>query len=356
MKTLLYDQHRALGAKIVEFAGWEMPVFYKGVVAEHLAVRNGVGIFDVSHMGRIAVEGNQAEPFLDYLSTKQIAGKPNLSATYTVWANALGTCVDDVIVYKQDAGHFFVIVNASNRQKDLEHLNKYAQGFDVHIRAMFDEGILAVQGPKAVTVVARLIPEAIHVSRTHFLPIEYKGNSVILAGTGYTGAGGCELYGSALVIEELWKELLDAGRDQGIQPAGLGARDTLRLEKGYALYGHELSESIFVSETVSKWAIDWKKKDFLGKTKLQELEGSPAKRSEYGIVLLDGGIAREGFQVYQNEKLIGKVTSGTFSPSLNKAIAIILVEGQLQAGEQVEVQIRQNRAAAKVAALPFIPN
>lgn len=350
MKTALYENHLALGAKMVNFAGWDMPVQYTGIIPEHLAVRNGAGIFDVSHMGRILVEGNEAEKLLDYLSTNKIAGKPDLSATYTVWANASGSCVDDVIVYKQDQRHFFVVVNASNRQKDLDHLKRYSQAFDVKVHDLFStDGILAVQGPKAFEAGSRIFPEAPQIKPMTFLTVDYHGQSIILSGTGYTGAGGFEVYAPFPVIVELWDRFLK----EGILPAGLGARDTLRLEMGYALYGHELDESIYPSESVSSWTVKWNKRDFLGKEAMQQLEGSAKKRTEYGIVLLDKGIAREGYSVFQNGSPIGKVTSGTQSPSLNKAIAIILVEGQLKTGDRVEVQIRQNRTAAQVVPLPF---
>jgi len=355
MKTALYERHCALGAKIVEFAGWNMPLQYKGVIPEHLAVRKALGIFDVSHMGRIEVSGHEAEQFLDYLSTNIIAGKPSFSATYTVWPNGVGGCVDDLIVYKQDPHHFFVVVNASNRQKDLDHLMKYTTAFDVHIQDKFStEGILAIQGPKALQVAEHIFPEASQIKPMQFLFADYKGSSIILSGTGYTGAGGCEIYAPNAVIVELWDRFLYEGQNEGIEPAGLGARDTLRLEMGYALYGHELNESISPNETVSNWTVRWKKKDFLGKSLMQQLEASEKKRSEHGIILLDKGIAREGYEVYQNGRLLGKVTSGTYSPTLSKSIAIILTEGNLKNGDHVEVQIRQNRVEAEVVPLPFL--
>lgn len=354
MKTALYEKHCALGAKIVNFAGWEMPLQYKGIAQEHLIVRHGVGIFDVSHMGRILISGNEAEILLDYLSTNSIAGKPNMSATYTVWSDGLGGCVDDLIVYKKDPLHFFVVVNASNRLKDLEHLKRYSMAFDVQIEETFStEGILAIQGPHAIQVAKRIFPEIAELKPMHLLFSQYKEQSIILSGTGYTGAGGLEIYAPNSIIVDLWDLFLQTGQVEGIQPIGLGARDTLRLEMGYALYGHELSDTISPSESVSRWTIRWKKKDFLGKQKLQQLENDPKKRSEYGIVLSDNRIAREGYEVYQGDKLLGQVTSGSFSPSLNKSIAIILVEGKLNQGDFVEVQIRQSRVKGEVVSLPF---
>ncbi len=355
MKTALYDKHVALGAKIVDFAGWEMPLQYKGIISEHQAVRQRAGIFDVSHMGRIVVSGTDAEPFLDHLSTNVILGKPYLSAIYTVWANEQGGSIDDVIVYKQSPTHFFVVVNAGNRQKDLDHLKQHAKLFDVKLKDLYrDGGILAIQGPQALTIAAKIFREAAEIVPMHFIPTTYQGEEIILSGTGYTGAGGLEVYGCGDAIVELWERFLNEGKNSGIEPIGLGARDTLRLEMGYALYGHELSDLIVPNESVSAWTVKWKKGDFIGKATMLDLEQDSKKRTAYGIVLLDKGIAREGYDVFMNGVPIGQVTSGTFSPTLNQAIALILVQGRLREGDIVDVQIRQNRVRARVVSLPFL--
>lgn len=350
MKTALYDQHLALGAKMVDFAGWEMPIQYSGIIQEHHAVRKQAGLFDVSHMGRIMVEGLQAEAFLDYLSTNLIAGKANGTATYTVLCNEAGGSVDDTIVYKIDATHFFLIANASNRQKDLDHLIKHSAGFDVTIQDRFaDDAIIAVQGPAALEIVKPIFPEAEGLKTMHFAQGRYQGHDAIVSATGYTGAGGFELCVPNDVSIDLWKELLDKGRNKGLIPAGLGARDTLRLEMGYALYGHELSDDIHPAESVSRWTIKPHQHDFLGKER-QQGRG----RCEYGVVLQGKGIAREGCLVQKNGKPIGKVTSGTYSPTLQKAIAIIISDEALNLGDSVDVQIRANLCAATVVKLPFL--
>lgn len=350
MKTALYDQHVALGAKMVDFAGWEMPIQYTGIIPEHHAVRRQAGIFDVSHMGRILVEGLQAEAFLDFLSTNVIAGKPPGSATYTVWCHEKGGCVDDVIVYKQDQTRFFVVVNAGNRQKDLDHLIAHSPAYDVTITDRFKEdGILAIQGPAAVAIVSQLFPEVSTMMPMHFTAGRYKGQDVIIASTGYTGAGGVEVYAPNEVIVNLWTELLAKGKEHGLVPAGLGARDTLRQEMGYALYGHELSDDIQPAESVSHWTVKPGKHDFLGKQYQQE-----RRRSQHGIVLLDKGIAREGYEVFKDGSRIGRITSGTFSPTLQQAIAIVMSDVPLSEGDTVDVQIRQNRCAARVVKLPFL--
>lgn len=354
MKTCLYDRHVNLDAKIINFSGWEMPLQYAGIRQEHLAVRNKVGIFDVSHMARIIIEGEEAEQFLDYLSTNKMKGKKDLSATYTVWCAENGGCVDDLIVYKKDATHFFVIVNASNREKDLLHLKKESLPFKVKIIPLFSDGILALQGPRASALMQKIFPEASEIKTMHFKSFSYRDQEMILSATGYTGAGGFEIYGTSASIVSLWDRLLLEGRPFEIQPIGLGARDTLRLEKGYALYGHELSDEILASETVSSWTIKWEKPTFLGKAALEKYENSSKKRYEYGMMLLGEGVARENCPVFKAGKSIGRVTSGTFSPSLNKAIAIVLVQQKLEIGEMVEVQVRQNFVNAKIVDLPFI--
>ena len=353
MRTGLYEKHLALGAKMVDFAGWEMPIQYKGIIHEHLAVREKVGIFDVSHMGRVLVKGPEAEKLLDYLSTNKIVGKKDLTATYTVWCKESGGAIDDLIVYKQAHDSFFVVFNASNRLNDLQHLQQIGAEYDVKIQDCFEGGILAVQGPKATPVILGMFKEAQNIKPMRFLPVNFHGEEIILAGTGYTGAGGFEFYASMPAIVQLWDQILDQGQEYGIEPVGLGARDTLRLEMGFALYGHELSEEIAPTESVSRWTVKWDKGDFLGRTALENLEHNPHKRSQCGIVLKERGIAREGCPVFKDGKPIGEVTSGTMSPSLKKAIAIILVEGKLQEGENIEVKIRDKHCLAEVVKLPF---
>jgi len=355
MQTALYEIHKDLGAKLVEFHGWEMPIHYQGIIHEHQVVRQQVGLFDVSHMGRIFIEGEDALALLDFLSTNDLSDKQDGTATYTVWCAENGTCVDDLIVYQENPKKFFVIVNAGNREKDLLHLQHYAKDFQVVITDRFrEDGILALQGPHAEKVLSQLFPEVVQLKHMQFLNVFDEGLTITIARTGYTGSDGFEIYAAHSAIVKLWKALLEKGKAYGIEPIGLGARNTLRLEMGYALYGHELSDTIAVTESVSAWTVKWHKSNFLGKAALQSLKQSQHCRHEYGITLIGKGIAREGYPVFQNGKEIGYVTSGTQSPTLNQAIAIILVEAKLQKGDLVEVQIRQDLCPAKVVALPFV--
>lgn len=354
MKTALHEQHLALGAKIVEFSGWEMPLYYQGILHEHLVVRNQVGVFDVSHMGRVLVAGPDAEKFVDFISTNEILHKEPLSVTYTVMCQTEGGAVDDLLVYKVDAEHFFLVVNAANRAKDLQHLRQMAKAFQVVIKECFEgEGILAVQGPYADQLVADIFPSAAAVRQMHFVIIPFQNSELVLSRTGYTGEGGFELYAPNEIITYLWTELLKRGKKWGVEPIGLGARDTLRLEMGYALYGHELSEVIAPTESVAAWAVKLRKGNFLGKEALEVLHTSGHQRKEYGVVLLDKGIARQGYSVLKGDREIGQVTSGGYSPSLQQGIALILVQEQLEEGEEISICIRQNRVQAKVVKLPF---
>lgn len=354
-KTPLYDKHVALGAKIVPFAGWEMPVQYKGILIEHKAVREKVGLFDVSHMGRIDITGPDAGKFLDSLSTNQIVGKAPLTATYTVLCHPDGGSVDDTIVYAIDDTHYFIIANAGNREKDLHHLQEKAnlQKMDVEIKDRFSQtGILALQGPQALPLLTSLLPEVASLKPMHFLVFE-KGDFII-SRTGYTGAGGFEFYGSAEKIIEWWEDLLEKGKSFGIEPVGLGARDTLRLEMGFALYGHELTDAIAPIESVAAWTVKWEKENFLGKEALLKMEKEGMKRFAYPIALLEKGIPRQGYPVLKEGVTIGEITSGSFSPTLEKGIALILVNSPLKIGDCIQIQIRQNLSNAEVVKLPFI--
>lgn len=349
MKTTLYNHHVQLGGKIVEFAGWEMPIQYTSILQEHKAVRESAGLFDVSHMGRIIVEGVDAERFLDYLSTNKIVGKSDHSATYTVLPHENGTCVDDVIVYKQDATHFFLIVNAGNRQKDLSHLKTYAKGFNVTITDQFEsEGILCLQGPKALEIIHKLFPETTALKKMQHLTTAYQGTPVIVATTGYTGESGVEIYAPKNVIPSLWEYFIQAGAT----PVGLGARDTLRLEMGFALYGHELSDAIYPHESVSNWTVKWNGRDFLGKEELLKRKASK-NTCQRGVILEEKGIPREGYSVFIDGEVAGKVSSGTFSPTLEKGIAIVQFDDNVNENQQVEIQIRQQRVKGRVVPLPF---
>ncbi|MDB2613762.1 glycine cleavage system aminomethyltransferase GcvT [Chlamydiales bacterium] len=327
-KTFLYQKHLDLGAKMVPFSGWEMPIYYSSLIKEHEAVRKEAGLFDVSHMGIIEVKGEKAREFLEWISTNTLT-KP---VTYTLLCNESGGTIDDLICYKKNEHHFLVIVNAGNREKDLAHLK--AHSGDVEINLLEGYGILALQGPKAATYLS--IPE---MKPRTFL----ESGDLFIATTGYTGERGFEIYGKNEVLAPLFDDLMN----KGVTPCGLGCRDSLRLEMGYALYGHEISETISPMESVASWAVKLDK-EFYGKEALSK------KRSMVGLTLLERAVPREGYKLFINNLEVGMITSGTFSPSMQRGIALALVNEPLSVGEKIEVSIRNKRCPAVITTLPFL--
>ncbi|MBN4066746.1 glycine cleavage system aminomethyltransferase GcvT [Simkania negevensis] len=354
MKTPLYERHLALAAKMRPFFGWEMPIEYRGVIAEHLHVRESVGLFDVSHMGQVRVQGKDAEPFLDYLSTNRIVGKDDGTAVYTVWADEDGMAVDDLLLFRESATSFLVVVNGSNRAKDLAHMQLYAKSFDVTVENLYEtHSILALQGPRSLSVVEKILPTVANLLFMTFCSIEYEGADLIASATGYTGEKGFELYLPNRLAEPIWDRLMEEGRGL-IAPVGLAARDTLRLEKGFALYGNELTEEISAVESVARWAVKLKKDAFVGKKKMAAIKESVSCRRQYGVVLDSPRIPRQQDPLFVDGEAIGFVTSGTRSPSLKKSIAIIMVDHPLEEGDRVQIEIRGKNEAATVVPLPFV--
>lgn len=353
MKTPLHERQLAMGAKMVGFNGWEMPVQYKGVVSEHNAVRNAVGLFDVSNMGRIQIEGPEAETMLDYLSTNRILNHPDLSVVYTLFCKRDGGCIDDCLVYRVDKNKFYLIVNGGNRSTDLMYFKMVGESFNVRVIPLFDnEGILALQGPKSWTVLSKVFPDLPSIVKMHFIETTYDGKPATISRTGYTGEDGFEIVVPNDSVVRLWDALLAAGKDEGIEPAGLGARDTLRLEMGYALYGHELSRTIAPVESIAAWTIKWDR-DFLFKQALESISKDSHRRWSFGVIMDDKAIPREGCKVFSNDKEIGVVTSGGFSPTLNTPIAIVMVHEELTEGQKVEIEIRDQKRSAHRVNFPF---
>jgi glycine cleavage system T protein (aminomethyltransferase) len=352
LRSGLYERHLALGAKMVDFAGWEMPLHYsEGSLEERNIVRERVGLFDVSHMGRIVIEGPQAEECLDAISANRIADRPVGSVTYTVWCHKHGGTVDDLLVYRTGQESFFVVANAANRQKDLHHLLAHAKGYDLHISDRFQgEGILAVQGPRAWDLATHLFPRLQPMKPMHVVEID----EILLASSGYTGERGFELMASSATICDLWDQMVEQGERLGVAPVGLAARDLLRLEMGYALYGHELSDEIAPTESVSAWTVRLDKSTFIGREALLELEESGKKRSQVGLRLLEPGVARADYPLYSGDQEIGVITSGNYCPALQASIAIAMVTSPLSCGEEVSVKIRNHYARALVVPFPFI--
>ncbi|NLD34555.1 MAG: glycine cleavage system aminomethyltransferase GcvT [Clostridiales bacterium] len=354
-KTPLYDLHVRLQGKIVPFAGYLLPVQYPtGVIAEHNAVRRACGLFDVSHMGEILFEGPDALSNLQRMHTNDFSGMQVGRVRYSPICNKQGGIVDDLIVYKFAEDRYLLIVNAANKDKDFAWYTKHAQG-DVKILDLSDQyAQLALQGPKAPAVLAR-VADAAQLPTKYYTFTEHvlvAGVDCLVSRTGYTGELGYELYCKPEDAVRLAEALLEAGKDDGLIPCGLGARDTLRLEAGMPLYGHEMSDDITPLEVGLDMFVKMDKPDFIGKQALLE-RGEP-KKIRVGLMLLDRGIAREDSDVYKDDQLIGRTTSGTMGPFVGKAIAMATIDrAHANIGEKLVVDVRGRKLAAQVVALPF---
>lgn len=361
-RTPLYETHRALGAKMVEFSGWEMPVQYKGILEEHRAVRNAAGLFDIDHMGQVRVTGPDALPYLQNLLTANFSAMEINTAKYAVMCYSDGTCVDDTFVYRLGAtegrDEWMVVVNAGNRDKDNAWMNAQATGFDVTLKDVSEEFyMLAFQGPQAEAVLQKL--ESFHVADLkyhHAREFSINGARGILARTGYTGEDGFELFVPFAYGKHVWDALLDAGKDVGVQPIGLGARDSLRFEAKFALYGHEIDSKTTPIEAALGWACDLNK-NFIGRNALlkQKLEG--VNKKLVGFEMIERGIARNGYEIASNGQVIGYVTSGMPAPTLEKNIGLGYVPPEFaKIGTEFDILIRGKATKARVVKTPFYAN
>ncbi|HNX18875.1 MAG TPA: glycine cleavage system aminomethyltransferase GcvT [Acidobacteriota bacterium] len=357
LRTPLYERHAKLGAKLVPFAGWEMPVQYTGVIEEHKAVRSAAGLFDVSHMGEFEVRGPGAGAFLDHVTPSRISALDDMRAQYTALTTPQGTFVDDFIAYRVSAERILLVVNASNLAKDWAWFNEQAKGFDVELVNLSDEtALLAFQGPKALKIVAGLAEgfDALAVKYYHLAVGKVAGCDVLAARTGYTGELGYELFVKNEDAGRLWDALLDAGKEFGAMPAGLGARDTLRLEAAMPLYGNDIDDQHTVLEAGLEWVVDWTKPEFLGRAPLAAQKEAGLKRVRCGFEIKGKGIARHGADVLVGGEVVGPVTSGTFAPWVEKAIGMTyLPPAAAQPGTPFEIDVRGRRLPAEVVPLPF---
>jgi aminomethyltransferase len=361
-RTPLYDCHRELGARMVGFAGWEMPVQYTGVIEEHRAVRGAAGLFDVSHMGEVRVRGAGAERFLQRLTPNDVAQLVPGRAHYSGLLTDRGTYVDDLLIYRLAADDFLVVVNASNAPRDLAWIREHAPDPEAAAPAdleIADQGdrfaLLALQGPRALAILEPLASPGVSGLRYYgFLRGEVAGVPAILSRTGYTGEDGFELYLEPEGAPEVWRRLLAAGAPHGLVPAGLGARDTLRLEAAMALYGHEIDERTTPIEAGLSWVVKLGKGDFLGRAALAEQGERGVRRTLVGFTVEGRGIARQGHGVLSGGEAVGEVTSGTWSPTLEKAIGMAYVPPALAApGTPLELDVRGRKLPAVVVELPF---
>jgi aminomethyltransferase len=361
LKTPLHDWHHRQGGQMVDFAGWSMPVQYASIVAEHVATRSAAGIFDISHMGRVYFEGPDAEPFLDRVLTRRVQGLGAGKIRYALVTDAKGGILDDVLVYhlvKPDGGSLFaLVVNASNRGKILAWLRRHGGDADsVGLRdRTLETAMIAVQGPLALELVKPLVGTAPSELRYYeSCTTLCLGHECVVSRTGYTGEDGCELIVPADQAMDVWEALLPMDKPSRAQPAGLGARDTLRLEAGMPLYGHELSEQLNPFQAGLGFAVQLRQHEFIGSEALQQLADDTSLPQRVGLELEGKRIAREHFPVTSQDGRVGEVSSGTFSPTLERPIAMAYVRPEVAAvGTSLAVDIRGRAAAARVVPLPF---
>lgn len=356
LRTPLYDLHVRLGARMVPFAGWEMPVQYSGVVAEHKNVRNAAGLFDLSHMGEFEITGAQAEEFLNHTLTNNVSRLAVGQAQYTLIPYTDGTIADDAILYRLE-DRYLLVVNASCREKDLEWMEHEKLGYPAAVLrdASSETALVAVQGPNSERIVSQVTEEDVAGLRYyHAMATEVCGVSALVARTGYTGEDGFEIFLDPSSAEAIWNCLQDAGSGFGLLPAGLGARDTLRLEASMALYGHEISEQTNPIEAGLGWAVKLDKGDFVGREALEREKKLGPARKLVGFELVDRGVPRADQPIAKNGEQVGFVTSGTHSPTLNKPIGMGYVPTRYsKPGTEIEILIRERLVRAVVVAMPF---
>jgi len=355
-KTALNSVHRRTGAKMVNFGGWDMPVEYSGIVSEHIATRTAAGLFDVSHMGEIEIRGPQALDLVQFVTCNDAARLVDGQAQYSGLMTSAGSFVDDLLVHKISDGHYLLCVNASNQDKDFDYIQSHGR-FNAQVENTGEKySQLAVQGPRALGIVQRLTRAPIAALKYYwFLAGEIDGVKALIARTGYTGEDGFELYFAPKHSEKVWNDLLEAGKADGLVPCGLGARNTLRLEAGMCLYGHELDDTTSVWEANLGWICKLDKGEFLGRDALRAQKQSGISRILAGFEMQERLIARDGCPVLAADgQEAGRVTSGSPAPFLKKNIGMAYVPVESSApGTTVRIAIRSHEAAARLVPLPF---
>jgi len=356
-KTPLNERHRSLGARMVEFGGWDMPVEYSGIVDEHLAVRSRAGLFDVSHMGEIEIAGPDALKAVQHIASNDAAKLSRNQAHYSALMTSEGTFVDDVLTYRLADDHFMLVVNASNIIKDFNWIVRETAGIGdaAAVNTSSRYALLALQGPAAREVLQTLTGvDLAEIKYYWFTTGEVAGVRGTISRTGYTGEDGFEVFVPPASAERVWNAILQAGKPAGVVPAGLGARDTLRLEAAMRLYGNDIDETTTVLEADLGWIVGWEKASFVGADALRKQKQEGVRRKLVGFEMLDRAIARHGYDAWVEGVKAGVVTSGTQTPHLRKAIgmAYLPVE-KTEAGTEFEIDVRGRRARAQVVPMPF---
>ncbi|MGE5629964.1 MAG: glycine cleavage system aminomethyltransferase GcvT [Caulobacteraceae bacterium] len=356
-KTTLYHTHEKYGGKIIDFAGWALPVQYEGITAEHEAVRNNAGLFDVSHMGEVEIRGKQAADFVQNLVTNDISVMNENQVIYALMCYPDGGIVDDLLVYKFTNDYYLLVINAGNIDKDFQWMKDNAGSYDIELKNISDNvSEVALQGPKAEETLQQLTDTDLSKIAFFYLKKDVKiaGKNCLVSRTGYTGEDGFEIYMKNEDVEYIWDKILEAGKDKGVKPAGLGSRDTLRFEANLPLYGNELSPEITPLEAGFGIFVKLSKSDFIGKEALVKQKEEGLKRKIIGFEMVEPGIPRHGYDVLSGGKRIGFVTTGYNSPTLKKSIGLAMVDIEYtELGTPIEIQIRKNVVKAKVISRKF---
>jgi len=359
-KTALNDAHRQLGGRMVEFGGWDMPVQYPaGTVSEHLRTRTHAGLFDVSHMGEIDVRGTDAISFVNSLVSNDTSKLIDGQAQYSTLTTTEGTVIDDLLVYRFAHDHLLLVVNAGTTDKDWDWISSHHRGENVELQnRSADYSQIAVQGPDALSILQQITAVPLdEIKYYHFTEDEVDGVPAIISRTGYTGEDGFEVYAASEKGEQLWNKILDAGKygeECGVLPCGLAARNTLRLEAGMCLYGHEIDETTTLLEANLGWICKLNKGEFIGRERLQKQKEEGIKRKLIGFEVTDRGIARDGQEVLIDGRRVGRVTSGSPAPFLKKNIGMAYVPVEFaNAGRSIEIDVRGRLVSAEIVGLPF---
>ena len=354
-RTPLYECHQHAGGRLVDFAGWKLPVQYSGLMDEHRSVRTAAGLFDVSHMGEFKVSGPGAEALLQHLTPNDVSKLKPGRIHYSGLLTETATYVDDLLIYRVGEEEFLLVVNAANAAKDFAWVqSRLSEG--VEIEDVSDAyALIALQGPRAQEILAELTEIDLSQIRYYRFEIaDVDGHQAIVSRTGYTGEDGFELYLSPAIAPRIWDRLLEVGGPKGLVPAGLGARDTLRLEAAMALYGHEIDDTTTPLEAGLSWVVKLAKGDFLGCNVLARQKEDGVEQKLVGFEVTGRGIARQGYDVLSEGETVGRVTSGSFSPTLEKAIGMAYVPVALaEAGTEIQIQVRKNAVPGVIVPVPF---
>ncbi len=355
--TALTALHESLGAKMVPFAGYNMPVLYTNLIQEHLAVRNSMGVFDVSHMGEVFITGPKAYDLVEYITSNDVSSLYDGRIQYSCMPNDQGGIVDDLLVYRYNQEMFLLVINASNIDKDLAWINKNNENFGATVKNVSDDfSLLAIQGPNAIKALQKLTDVNLSdIPYYHFVEGQLAGLDIIISNTGYTGAGGFELYSQNGDAQKLWDAVFEAGAEYNIIPVGLGARDTLRLEKGFCLYGNDINDTTSPIEAGLGWITKFNNPFTMSEHHLAIKENKPTKKL-VGFTLVDKGIPRQHYPICTADgTVIGEVTSGTMSPSLNKAIGLgYVASAHAAVGSEIYIEVRGKLLKAEVCKIPFL--